>query len=398
MEHRTLTLRRVRLNDDRRPTSRVDEEASTIVRVAGPRSRPDAGRVIDLAGHVLLPAAAEPHAHLDKALTADRVPNPSGDLLGRHRGVAPTGRRSPSTTSPTGPSGRCACWSPTASPPCAPTSTPRPDTALGRRGPGEGPRGGRPSGRHPDRGPRQPAHHRPRRRADTARLLEAAMAAGADVVGGCPHLEADPERANEVLLEIAADHGRRSTSTWTRRSNPASWGCATWPRWPPSPASRHRVTASHCCSLGMQPLEVQREVAAAVAAAGVGVVTLPQTNLFLQARDWPVGAAPRPHRHPPPARRRRHRGGRRRQPPGPVQPRRAGRPAGDRRPAGDGRPPLPAESYHAVAPPAAPCSGCRPCPSHPGPRPSCWPSGPTACARPSPRPRRTASSSTPDGS
>jgi cytosine/creatinine deaminase len=38
--------------------------------------------VVDLGGRLLLPAAAEPHAHLDKALTADLVPNPSGDLLG----------------------------------------------------------------------------------------------------------------------------------------------------------------------------------------------------------------------------------------------------------------------------------------------------------------------------
>ena len=36
----------------------------------------------DLSGQVLMPAFAEPHAHLDKALTASRAPNPAGDLLG----------------------------------------------------------------------------------------------------------------------------------------------------------------------------------------------------------------------------------------------------------------------------------------------------------------------------
>ena len=36
----------------------------------------------DLAGHVLLTAAVEPHAHLDKAFLAERLANPSGDLLG----------------------------------------------------------------------------------------------------------------------------------------------------------------------------------------------------------------------------------------------------------------------------------------------------------------------------
>ena len=35
---------------------------------------------LDLSGYVLLPAPAEPHAHLDKALTAERVKVQAGDL------------------------------------------------------------------------------------------------------------------------------------------------------------------------------------------------------------------------------------------------------------------------------------------------------------------------------
>jgi cytosine/creatinine deaminase len=38
-------------------------------------------------------------------------------------------------------------------------------------------------------------------------------------------------------------------------------------------------------SLGFKPPEVQDDVAREVAAAGVGVVTLPQTNLYLQGRE-----------------------------------------------------------------------------------------------------------------
>jgi len=38
--------------------------------------------VHDLNGYVLLPAPAEPHAHLDKALLADRATNRTGDLAG----------------------------------------------------------------------------------------------------------------------------------------------------------------------------------------------------------------------------------------------------------------------------------------------------------------------------
>ena len=45
------------------------------------------------------------------------------------------------------------------------------------------------------------------------------------------------------------------------------------------------VTASHCVSLGVQTVARQRELAEAVAAAGITVVTLPATNLYLQGRD-----------------------------------------------------------------------------------------------------------------
>jgi len=37
---------------------------------------------VDIAGWLLLAAPAEPHAHLDKALTAEMAPNPTGDLAG----------------------------------------------------------------------------------------------------------------------------------------------------------------------------------------------------------------------------------------------------------------------------------------------------------------------------
>ncbi|MFZ8999356.1 MAG: amidohydrolase family protein, partial [Ilumatobacteraceae bacterium] len=40
--------------------------------------------------------------------------------------------------------------------------------------------------------------------------------------------------------------------------------------------------------LGVQPVDVQEAVAAEVAAAGISIVPLPQTNLFLQGRDHPV--------------------------------------------------------------------------------------------------------------
>jgi len=81
----------------------------------------------------------------------------------------------------------------------------------------------------------------------------------------------------------------------------------------------HRITASHAVSLASLPQQRQRELADRLAASGVGVVTLPSTNLYLQARGRPT--AP-PARHRPgkrPARRGRRGGGGRGQPARSVQ-------------------------------------------------------------------------------
>jgi len=54
----------------------------TIAAVTAPGGGPPAAQQVDLDGYLLLPAPAEPHAHLDTALTAGRVANPTGDLAG----------------------------------------------------------------------------------------------------------------------------------------------------------------------------------------------------------------------------------------------------------------------------------------------------------------------------
>jgi cytosine deaminase len=114
--------------------------------------------------------------------------------------------------------------------------------------------------------------------------LAAAMAAGADLVGGVPHLEPDPRAAMAHVLELAVATERDVDLHMDETLDAGVLHLAELATM--VDGFPHRVTASHCCSLGMQPAEVQAEVSAAVAAAGIAVVTLPQTNLFLQARGW----------------------------------------------------------------------------------------------------------------
>jgi cytosine/creatinine deaminase len=119
--------------------------------------------------------------------------------------------------------------------------------------------------------------------AGNQRRLREAADLGVDLIGGAPHIDSDPIGHLEACLAIAAEAGLPVDLHMDEHLSPeldlgelarmAAAGFA------------NAVTASHCVSLGMQPEVVQEEVAAAVAAAGISVVTLPQTNLYLQGRE-----------------------------------------------------------------------------------------------------------------
>lgn len=120
-------------------------------------------------------------------------------------------------------------------------------------------------------------------------LARDAVAMGADVLGGCPHLDSDSSKANAVLVELAGEldvpldlhtdeHTDVSrTSLIDLADRVAASGFA------------RGVTASHCVSLGLQSVDDQRRIADRLAEVGIGVIALPHTNLFLQGRDHQVG-------------------------------------------------------------------------------------------------------------
>jgi cytosine deaminase len=262
----------------------VRVEGELIAEVAPRLDVAEGETVRDLTGHVLLPAAAEPHAHLDKALTADRVPNPAGDLLGAI--VAWRAHRPSLTLDDIAGRAEQAVRMLAANGVTAIRTHVDVAADIGTLGV-EALVKAREAVGHlvdlqivalvsppisgPDGGPNQAA-------------LAAAMAAGADIVGGCPHLEPDPHAALMHVLEVATATGKDVDLHMDETLDAGVLHLAELAEL--VAGFGHRVTASHCCSLGMQPPEIQAEVAAAVAAAGIAVVTLPQTNLFLQARGW----------------------------------------------------------------------------------------------------------------
>ena len=316
-------------------------DAGRIAAVGALERLPD-DEVHDLTGYVLLPAPAEPHAHLDKALTADRVVNRTGDLLGAIEAWH-------------------AAW---------PTLTKEDIIQRARRAALSGVANGLTAIRsHGDlssviglRSMEALVEVREELRDLVDIQVVALTALPTAGLAGADH-RALLRDAARPWASTSPEGARTSTTTASAASKPA------W-RWQPTAGrpidlhvdetldpevlglrdfarlvSRtgfpHGATASHCVSLGMQEEYVQKAVAAEVAEAGMAVVTLPQTNLFLQGHGHVTGMPRGLTALAAPARRRCDPRGRRRQRAGPFQHDGPRRPARDCRAAGDGWPPAP---------------------------------------------------------
>lgn len=236
------------------------------------------------AGYLLLPAPAEPHAHLDKALTADLVPNPDGDLMGAIHGWL-AHRETITKDDYVARAERAARMSLANGFTAIRThvdlgvdlGTTAVEALLEVRARMSGlvdihivGLTGRPSGGLVG--------------TENRAVLLDAIAMGLDVVGGCPHLDDDPVACTNDLLAIAGEAGLPIDLHTDETLDPSHLELELLAQAVLDTGFEHGATASHCVSLSMQTAEVQQRVAATVAEAGVNVVALPQTNLFLQAR------------------------------------------------------------------------------------------------------------------
>lgn len=281
---RRLTLLRQATVDGRTCDVVLAGDTVADVRPAGTAAAP-AEETLDLAGYVLLPAPAEPHAHLDKALSWDLIEPPLGDLVRAidswrahtatmtEESIADRAREQALRMLALG------------------TTAVRTHVDILTTG--------------------DPL--RAIRAVDTVRaelagvmdieivclppvgtprsLVEASLDAGADLVGGAPHLAEDADAEVHRLLDVAeargvgadlhtdeALDGHLTMHAFARRVR--DW-----------PADRVR-TAGHAVRLGTLPPAELEPLVAEVAASRIGVVSLPITNLYLQGWEHPV-ATPR---------------------------------------------------------------------------------------------------------
>jgi cytosine deaminase len=278
-----MLLRQASLADGARADARLADGVIAKIAPAGELAAHPGEGVFELDGYLLLPALAEPHTHLDKALTADRFGREFTELVAAigawhaHRetlgvdDIVERGRRAALFALANG------------------------ATAIRTHADvGEG---------IELRAVEALLRVREELRAlvdiqvvaltypltgaagaSNRSLLREALAMGADVAGGAPHVDPDPAGHVEIVLEAAAVAGRpvdlHADENMRRSSVDLVELIAQVGEGFP-----HQVTASHCVSLGIQPVDVQEERAAAAAEAGIAIVTCPIANLYLQGRD-----------------------------------------------------------------------------------------------------------------
>ena len=273
------TLRNVTLTDGSRCDLRL--AGGMVTEIRPPASIPDGPDVLDLTGYVVLPAGADAHAHLDKSASIGALAPAYGDLrsaidqwvvLGEASDEADHYRRARSTALEMLAHGVTAI---------------RSHCNLSRGA-----------------DPLLPLKALLRVKADLAAVLDleiailpgpesptehivAAMQAGADIVGGCPHLADDPEQELDRVLGLAHRFGVGVDLHADEQLSPGMLSVLSLARKVAADPVAGTVTAGHCVSLGTLDQPRLGQVVAELAAAGVGVVSLPMTNLYLQGWDHP---------------------------------------------------------------------------------------------------------------
>lgn len=272
-------LRNAALPDGSTVDVRIEGDTVTAVLPAGTAPAAPESETLDLAGHVLLTAPAEPHAHLDKALSWDAIRPPMGDLelaIASWRVYAATmsvddiadrARRQLLAMLAQG------------------TTAVRThvDVLLG----GDATRGAEALVRVRD-------ELRDLIDVEIVALasqdspdsdVEAVLDLGVDLVGGAPHLSRDPHGDLHRLLDLAERRGV-GVDLHTDESLDGAVTLDAFARrvvdWTTT------VSAGHCSRLGSMPVEQRDEVIAAVRAADIGIIANPITNLYLQGWDHPV--------------------------------------------------------------------------------------------------------------
>ena len=264
----------------------IDREVIASIVAAGNSSNNASGKqIVDANGALLTGSLAEPHAHLDKAFLSERIVNPTGDLMGAINAMG-SGRDLITVEDTIARAERAVRLMVSNGVTAIRThadvtelnSLDSINALLEVRNrtreivemqivallgwPLSGDQG-----------------------ASNLALGKKAVLLGADILGGCPHLDVDPVGANIALLQLANELGCGLDLHTDEHTDAHRISLEDLAERVITTKFAHSVTASHCVSLGMQTEAIQQRISEKVAQANIGVVALPHTNLFLQGRD-----------------------------------------------------------------------------------------------------------------
>lgn len=261
-------------------------------------SRHDPGQLVeanlaleihDLGGSLVLPALVEPHAHLDKALTADIAPNLAGDLLGAIDAWVLAASRDLFGFDNMVQRATRALESLLVSGVTAVRSHINIGVEVGIDHLRAVQTAAAGFGELMDI-QLVALMHSPITGVEGAAnrvMLAQALTLGIDLVGGCPHLDPNPPEAVKILFAAAAEADVDVDLHTDETLEPTAMSLLDMAREVQRTGFSRRVAASHCVSLSVQSVARQRAIAIEVAAANIAVIPQPQTNLFLQGRAHP---------------------------------------------------------------------------------------------------------------
>lgn len=131
---------------------------------------------------------------------------------------------------------------------------------------------------------------------ETLALLDAALAEGGDLVGGCPYTDPDPDRHVALIFDLAEQHGVPVDFHLDFDLDPAHTALPAVIAETERRGWQGMVTIGHVTNLSALPPARVSEIARRLAIAGIAIVALPATDLFLNGRGTdhlvPRGVAP----------------------------------------------------------------------------------------------------------
>jgi cytosine deaminase len=118
----------------------------------------------------------------------------------------------------------------------------------------------------------------------TAELMRRALSMGADAVGGIPYNDADANEHLDFVFALAEEFGKPVDLHVDFSDDPNQRDILKIARRTLDYGMQGNVTVAHLTSLGSVPEDEAREIARVIADAGITVITLPMTDLYLNGR------------------------------------------------------------------------------------------------------------------